>query len=73
MANENKKRYSVVAPHTYEHNDEERTEWTRVGRAFPSKDGSGGFTMKLRAMPAAVDGEFTLVIKEDKERDDGEE
>jgi hypothetical protein len=57
-----KERWDVLAPHDFEHNGEQRTGWTRLGAAFPIKD--GGFTLKLRAFPVAQgNGEATIVLK----------
>ena len=57
-----KERWDVLAPHDFEHNGEQRTGWTRLGAAFPIKD--GGFTLKLRALPVPQgNGEATIVVK----------
>lgn len=57
-----KERWDALAPHDFEHNGEQRTGWTRLGAAFPIKD--GGFTLKLRALPVPQgNGEAIIVVK----------
>ncbi|WP_045761395.1 hypothetical protein [Xanthomonas albilineans] len=61
-------RYDALAAHTYEMDGEERTEWTRIGRAFPNN--KGGFNIRLHCIPAAVDGEvFIMVAKQEPKKD----
>ncbi len=61
-ASQPKERWDALAPHDFEHNGEQRTGWTRLGAAFPTKD--GGFTLKLRALPVPQgNGEATIVVK----------
>lgn len=67
-------RFDVVTPHEYTKRDGETgTEWFRCGVAFPTQ--SGGFTLKLRTVPVAVDGEITLIVKkrEPREKDQDED
>ncbi|PPU86315.1 hypothetical protein XpopCFBP1817_19535 [Xanthomonas populi] len=65
-------RFDVVAPHAYTKRDGETgTEWFRCGVAFPNQ--SGGFTLKLRTVPVAIDGEITLIVKKREPRDKGED
>lgn len=41
--------------------------WTKLGVAFPIK--TGGFNLSLEAMPAAVDGQYKIVVLPPKEED----
>ncbi len=40
----------------------EKTAWTRIGVAFPSK--TGGWVVQLDAIPAPQDGSFRFILKE---------
>ncbi len=40
--------------------DAERSYWTKVGVAFPMKN--GGFSLLLDAIPASANGQYKLVI-----------
>ncbi|MGD3337585.1 hypothetical protein AB5N79_19465 [Xanthomonas citri pv. citri] len=65
-------RFDVVSPHSYTKGDGETgTEWFRCGVAFPHR--SGGFTLKLRTVPVAIDGEVTLIVRKREPRDKGED
>lgn len=63
-------RFDALLAHEYEHNGEKRTEWLRIGRAFPNAN--GGFTVRLRAVPAANNGEVVVIVKK-READDAKE
>ncbi|MDO0856218.1 hypothetical protein VDP12_20115 [Xanthomonas campestris pv. campestris] len=64
-------RFDVVSPHAYTKGDgDSGTEWFRCGVAFPHR--SGGFTLKLRTVPVAIDGEVTLIVRKREPRDKGE-
>lgn len=39
-----------------------KSYWTRIGVAFPSKDGSG-WNVLLDAMPAPVEGQFKITLR----------
>ena len=54
-------RFDALAVHEYTVNGEKRTEWLRVGRAFPNS--VGGFNIRLRAIPVATDGEVVVIVK----------
>ncbi|MCC4618481.1 hypothetical protein LL972_21285 [Xanthomonas campestris pv. asclepiadis] len=61
-------RFDVVSPHAYTKGDGEAgTEWFRCGVAFPHR--SGGFTLKLRTVPVAIEGEVTLIVRKREPRD----
>jgi hypothetical protein len=49
--------------------DKRRTYWTRIGAAFPNKNGEG-FSILLDAMPASRDGRYTIVVRPPKAKDD---
>lgn len=51
-----------------EHND--KSYWTKIGAAFPAK--SGGWIVRLDAVPASVDGQYTIHLREPLPRDDRE-
>ena len=63
-------RFDVLGASTYEVNGEKRTDWYRVGRAFPN--GKDGFNVRLRAVPVATDGEVFLMIAKHEPKDDGQ-
>ena len=50
----------------FEAGGEKRRDWTRIGVAFPHKDGKG-YSLILQALP--VDGKVELRIHEVKEKD----
>ena len=51
--------------------DKQKTYWTKIGSAFPSKSGSG-YTLFLDYLPLhrSEDGKVVIVLSEPKERDD---
>lgn len=57
-------RYDVLVADTYESGGTEKTNWTRVGVAFPHKDGQG-LNLELRALP--VNGKLVIRRHEPKE------
>ena len=61
-------RFDALAAHDYTVNGEKRTEWLRVGRAFPNS--VGGFNIRLRAIPVATDGEVVVIVKKRDPKDD---
>jgi hypothetical protein len=64
-------RFDALAAHEYFVNGEKRTEWLRVGRAFPNS--VGGFNIRLRAIPVATDGEVVVIVKKRDPKDDAAE
>lgn len=44
-----------------------KSYWTRIGVAFPAKDGSG-WTVLLDAMPAPTEGQFKILLREPKDQ-----
>lgn len=57
-------RYDVFVVDTFTGRDnQEKTNWMRVGVAFPHKDGQG-FNLELRAVP--TDGKLVIRVHEDK-------
>lgn len=46
-----------------------KSYWTKIGAAFPNKNGPG-YIVRLDAMPASVDGQFSIHLREPKPRDD---
>lgn len=48
-----------------EHNG--KSYWTKIGAAFPSK--SGGWIVRLDAMPASTDGQFAIHLREPLPKD----
>jgi hypothetical protein len=61
-------RFDALAAHEYEVNGEKRTEWLRIGRAFPNAH--DGFTVRLRAVPAANNGEIVVIVKKREAKDE---
>jgi len=62
-------RYDAVAAREYERNGEKKTSFTNIGVAFPMKD-RDGFSVRLHAIPAPVDGEYTILLFPPKPRDE---
>lgn len=46
-----------------------KSYWTRIGVAFPAKQGLG-WSIMLDAMPASVDGQYKIVLREPTPKDD---
>ncbi len=42
--------------------------WTKIGAAFPNKNGQG-YIVRLDAMPASVDGQFSIHLREPLPKD----
>ena len=64
-------RFDALAAHEYTVNGEKRTEWLRIGRAFPNT--VGGFNIRLRAIPVVTDGEVVVIVKKRDPKDDPSE
>ncbi len=45
-----------------------KSYFTKVGAAFPNKDGKG-FTVLLDAVPASVDGQYKIMLREPLPKD----
>jgi len=45
-----------------------KSYWTKIGAAFPNKNGAG-FVVRLDAMPASVDGQFSIHLREPLPKD----
>jgi hypothetical protein len=43
-----------------------RSFWTRIGVAFPGRDGS--YMVKLDAMPASNEGQYVIHLREPREK-----
>ena len=63
---ETPERMDAFTVREFEAGGEKRREWTRIGVAFPHKDGKG-FNVILQALP--VDGRIELRLHEAKEKD----
>jgi len=57
-------RFDAYSVREYEANGEKKSDWTRVGVAFPHADGKG-FNVLLQALP--LDGKMVLRLHEPKE------
>lgn len=64
-------RYEAVAVREYERNGEKKSSFTNIGVAFPMKE-RDGFTVRLHAMPAPVDGEYSILLLPPKLKDDAQ-
>lgn len=63
-------RYDAVAVRKWEDRDgNEQSAFTNIGVAFAMK-GKDGFSLKLHAMPAPVDGEYTVLLFPPKPKED---
>lgn len=49
-----------------EHNN--KSYWTKIGAAFPNRNGPG-YIVRLDAMPASNEGQFTIHLREPLPRD----
>lgn len=61
-------RLDVLLTREYQSGNETKTAYTKVGVAFATKN--GGWSVKMEAMPAPVDGMFNFVLFPPKPRDD---
>lgn len=57
-------RFDAYSVRDYEANGEKKSEWTRIGVAFPHSDGKG-YNVLLQAVP--LDGKMVLRLHEEKE------
>lgn len=65
-------RYELNAVREYtDRNGEKKTAWNRVGIMFPAKQGDG-FTILLDAVPAPQDGQFKIIARPPKQREQGQ-
>lgn len=49
-----------------------KSYWTRIGVAFPAKQGAG-WSIMLDAMPASSEGQYKILLREPQPRDGGNE
>lgn len=61
-------RLDVLLTREYQAGNETKTAYTKVGVAFATKN--GGWSVKMEAMPAPVDGMFNFVLFPPKPRDE---
>lgn len=61
-------RLDVLLTREYQAGNETKTAYTKVGVAFATKN--GGWSVKMEAMPAPVDGMFSFVLFPPKPRED---
>ena len=45
-----------------------KSYWTRIGVAFPAKQGAG-WSIMLDAMPASIEGQYKILLREPQPRD----
>ena len=63
-------RYEAVAVRRYEDRDgNEKSSFTNIGVAFPMKE-RDGYTLRLHAMPAPVDGEYSILLMPPRPKED---
>jgi hypothetical protein len=63
-------RYDAIAARTYQDRDgNEKSSFTNIGVAFPMKE-RDGFSIRLHAMPAPIDGEYSILLMPPKPRED---
>lgn len=63
-------RYEAVAARAYKDRDgNEKSSFTNVGVAWKMKE-RDGYTLKLHAMPAPEEGEYTILLFPPKPKDD---
>lgn len=62
-------RFDALSVREYTASDgETKTSWTRIGVAFKARQGDG-YTVLLDAMPAPSDGQYKILLREPKPRD----
>lgn len=61
-------RLDVLLAREYQAGNETKTAYTKVGVAFATKN--GGWSVKMEAMPAPVDGMYSFVLFPPKPRED---
>lgn len=59
-----KKPFNVVVAEDYELNGETRTNFTRVGKAWPRKNGEPGMSVQL-ARGISISGDFVILPPKD--------
>lgn len=64
-------RLDVTLATKYEQNGETKNRYQKVGAAFPMKNGSGGFSIKLDHAICVVPGVTELVLFAPKAKDEG--
>lgn len=47
-----------------------KSYFTKIGVAFPAKNGGGGYSLLLDAIPAPTDGQFKILLMAPKPRED---
>lgn len=63
-------RLEAVAVRRYEDRDgNEKAAFTNIGVAWPMKD-RDGYTLRLHAVPAPEEGEYTILLMPPKDKDD---
>lgn len=62
-------RYEAIAVRRYEKDGEEKSAFTNIGVAWPMKD-RDGFALRLHAIPAPQDGEYSILLLPPKEREE---
>lgn len=62
-------RYDAISVRTYEKDGEEKSAFTNIGVAFQMKE-RDGFSIRLHAMPAPVDGEYSILLMPPRPRED---
>lgn len=62
-------RYDALSVRKYDQNGETKTAFTNIGVAFKMRD-KDGYSLRLHAMPAPSEGEFTILLVVPKPRDD---
>ncbi len=63
-------RYDAVAVRRYKDRDgTEKSQFTTIGVAWPMRD-KDGYTVRLNAVPAPVDGEFVILLMPPRQKDE---
>lgn len=61
--------FEVKTVTEYESNGQKKSRWTKIGVAFPNKNGDGGFNVLLDALP--VNGKIVIMPPRERENDGG--
>lgn len=63
-------RYDALAVRRYKDgNGNDKTAYTNIGVAFPLRD-KDGYSLRLHAIPAPQDGEYSILLVPPKPKDD---
>lgn len=63
------KRLDAVMAREYQSGGETKTNFSRIGVAFETRN--GGYQLLLDAVPAPIDGQYKILLMEPRQKDQG--